>query len=83
VEAPRIVLLPVRAVPAGDVALAHLLAAIDLVARGAAVRVIITSIDGLDDVAGEALAAAQRAGVRFSLARDAGSVRAIVGPLEA
>ena len=81
-EPPHITVLPVDPIPAGDVELEHLLAAIDLVAQGVAVRVVVANVGGIDEVASAALAAAQAAGVRFGLARGEWGVRAIVGPLE-
>jgi hypothetical protein len=83
VDHPRPTLLPVAFPLAADRALAELLAAIQLVARGAATRVHVTGLAGLDDVAAQALVRAQLAGVRFTLARDQpDTVTAIIGPRE-
>jgi len=77
-------MLPVAVPLAADRALDELLAAIALVSRGAATRVHVTGLAGLDDVAAVALVRAQQAGVRFTLARDQpDTVTAVVGPREA
>ena len=64
--------------------LVDLVAAIDLVAAGGATRVIVANAEGLEEVAAEALALAQSAGVRFQLVRDQSTGRpsASVGPRE-
>jgi hypothetical protein len=83
VDHPRPTLLPVAVPIAADRALAELFAAIELVARGAATRVHVTGLAGLDEVAAQALVRAQLAGVRFTLTRDQpDTVTAIVGPRE-
>jgi hypothetical protein len=83
VDAHPLIRLPLAPKPDPDAALEDLLAAIQLVERGFARRVIVANRDGLDSVAAEALAAAQAAAVTFTLARDGlGVVRAIVGPRE-
>jgi len=50
--------------------LVDLVAAIELVASGAATCVIVSNVEGLEDVAAQALGHAQTAGVRFRLVRD-------------
>lgn len=61
--------------------LEELVAAIRLVARGTACRVVVANLEGIDSVADRALAWAQALGVRFAVARDAtGRVRAVIGP---
>ncbi len=74
--------LPVARAPMLDIELAHLLAAIELVARRVAIRVVVTGVSGIDTIAGEALAAAQAAGVRFAVVRGPGSARVVLGPPE-
>lgn len=57
-------------------------AAIDMVAGGAAPRVAIANLAGADDVAAEALVAAQAAGVAFRLVREGrGRAMIVVGPI--
>jgi hypothetical protein len=82
-EASRVIPLPgSRLVPgrlAGD-----LRSAIELVAAGAARRVVLAGIPGIEEIAPEALAWAQGAHVAFRLVRSPGALpTAIVGPLEA
>lgn len=58
--------------------------AIELVASGAARRVVLAGIPGVEDLAAEAIARAQRAHVALSLVRSQGSPPAIVvGPRDA
>jgi hypothetical protein len=59
-----------------------IVAAIDLVATGGAVRVVLASLPGPERVAAEALAHAQAAGVAFRLDRGAGRCPpcVVVGP---
>ncbi|HEX5588823.1 MAG TPA: hypothetical protein VFX65_00845 [Candidatus Limnocylindrales bacterium] len=83
-ELPRPIHLPVAVPLHDDRAMAELVTAIELVARGLARRVHVTGLAGLDDVAAHALAQAQAAGVRFTLSRDGpDAISAIVGPREA
>ena len=58
-------------------------AAIKLVARGAATRVVVSGLPDVESIAASGLAEAQAAGVAFSLARDpaTGAIRVVVGPL--
>ena len=73
--------LPVADPEAPARTLAELVAAIDLVARGVARRVVVVGEADVDAVAAQALAHAQLAGVRFSLVRDhPGSPLVVVGP---
>ena len=57
--------------------------AIDLVAGGAARKIVLAAFQGVEDVAAGALAHAQRAGVRFALSRDEEAVTVHIGPREA
>ncbi|OGO51822.1 MAG: hypothetical protein A2V84_12215 [Chloroflexi bacterium RBG_16_70_13] len=78
---PRPTLLPVAVPIAADRALGELIAAIELVAYGVAIRVHVTGLAGLDEVAAQGLVRAQLAGVRFTLTREQpDTVTAIVGP---
>jgi hypothetical protein len=64
------------------IALREVLAAVELVAGGAAARVAIVNLDGLEEVAPEGLAAAQAAGVEFRLVREStGAPTLMVGPV--
>jgi hypothetical protein len=82
VDSHRVIRHPVERSPLLDIELAHLLAAIELVARRVAVRVVVTGVSGIDGIGEDALAAAQAARVRFAVVRGAGSVRVVLGPLE-
>jgi len=84
VEPSRITLLPVD-FQAPDHLLGDLDAAIALVASGAARRVVLAGLAGVESVAAEALVHAQAAHVRFTLARSslAEVPSVVVGPLEA
>jgi hypothetical protein len=65
--------------------LAEIAAAVELVARGIARRVVLVGLEDVEAIAGDALVLAQRGGVRFALQRDAGRtalVFVIVGPRE-
>jgi hypothetical protein len=63
--------------------LEELNSAADLVASGTVRRIILAAFPGAEDVASEALAYAQGAGVAFRLARDdAGMVTVHIGPRE-
>jgi hypothetical protein len=60
----------------------EVLAAVALVVGGAATRVAIVNLQGLEQVAAQGLAAAQAAGVEFRLIREAnGAATLIVGPV--
>ena len=63
--------------------LADISAAIELVARGGARRVILTGLARPQDVAADALVVAQGAGVEFRRERNAatGAVSVLIGPL--
>jgi hypothetical protein len=65
-----------------DLDLSEIAGAIELVARGVATRVFISSLRHPERVADQALAIAQGAGVRFALQRDgrSGAVTVVVGP---
>jgi hypothetical protein len=58
-------------------------AAIELVVRGAATRVVVAGLRDVESIAADALARAQAAGVRFNLTRAAatGAISVVVGPL--
>ena len=60
-------------------------AAIALVARRAATRVIVAGLQDPAAIAADGLAEAQTAGVRFALTRDSatGAISVAIGPLEA
>lgn len=70
---------------ASEHVLADLVAAIELVASGAARRVVLAGLPGVEAVAAEALAYAQAAHVAFSLRRAPGSEApaVVIGSLEA
>jgi hypothetical protein len=77
----RPVRLPADATDRLAIARREVLAAIELVAGGGARRVAIVNLDGLEQVAAEGLAAAQREGVQFRLEREAtGAPTLVVGP---
>jgi hypothetical protein len=84
-DLPHPVRLPVVVPLEADQVEAELNAAIALVARGGARRVIVSGLPDLETLAASSLVRAQAAGVRFSLLRDAstGAIAAIVGPREA
>jgi hypothetical protein len=58
-------------------------AAIELVRRGSATRVVVAGLRDVESIAAAGLAEAQAVGVRFILTRDAatGAVSVVVGPL--
>ena len=80
-DSPRLIRLPsVRGDVSADL-LEELYGAIELVAGGAARRIVLAAFPGIEDVAAEALARAQAAGVAFSLSRDGGdAVTVHIGP---
>lgn len=72
-------LLP-RADDHQDIDLREVDVAIEMVARGAAVRVRLVGLDGADDLASLALARAQKAGVGFRFEHTGGTTRLTFGP---
>ena len=81
-DSPHVIRLPsVRHEPSEDL-LEELNAAIDLVASGAARRIVLAAFAGVEDVAAGALAHAQGAGVAFALSRDGEAVTVLIGPRE-
>ena len=80
-DTPRLIRLPAIAF---DKELADVAAAIELVAAGAARRVTLTSVRRSEEIAPEALALAQAAGVRFALKREHRNVppAIVIGPVE-
>jgi hypothetical protein len=56
--------------------------AIEMVARGAAVRVRLVGLHAADEIAPIALARAQFAGVDFRIDRDGPATRLTFGPIE-
>ena len=65
--------------------LLDIVAAIDLVAAGAARRVVLSCLPGVESVAGAALSYAQSMQVHFTIARhgEADPPSVVVGPVEA
>jgi hypothetical protein len=64
--------------------LAEIYGSIELVASGTARRIVLTAFPGIENVAAEALARAQGAGVAFSLSRDEDdAVTVHIGPRQA
>ena len=86
-DTPRVVRLPVAVdrseTASTDIALADIVAAIELVAIGGARRVILTGLAHVDEVASQALAHAQAANLEFRIERDqaTGAVTVLIGPL--
>ena len=80
-DAPRPIRLPTTAY---DQELADVAAAIQLVATGGARRVTLSGLRRPEEIASDALALAQAAGVRFALHRDRrnGPATVVVGPAE-
>ena len=76
-QRPSILPRPVDALTADT---AEVDAAIELVRRGAAVRVRLASLRNAKAVAQDAVVHAQRAGVAFSTQRDASSLTLTFGP---
>ena len=78
-DAPRPIRLPTTAY---DQELADVAAAIQLVATGSARRVTLSGLQHPDEIAADALALAQAAGVLFALQRDRrnGPATVVVGP---
>lgn len=84
-DTPRPIRLPAATQAEADRELAEVAAAVELVARGLARRVVLVGFEDVEAIAGAALVIAQRAGVRFALQRDSarpGVALAIVGPRE-
>ena len=82
-DTPRPIRLPAATRAEADRELTEVAAAVELVARGVARRVVLVGLEEVVALAGDALVIAQQAGVRFSLQRDpgrSGTVFAIVGP---
>ncbi|HEU0235634.1 MAG TPA: hypothetical protein VFR14_04230 [Candidatus Limnocylindrales bacterium] len=82
-DTPRPIRLPAATRAEADRELAEVAAAVELVARGVARRVVLVGLEELAALAGDALVIAQQAGVRFALQREpgrSGTVLAIVGP---
>jgi hypothetical protein len=81
VDAPRVFRLPATITSERERATAEVLAAVDLVASGAARRVTIQGLEQLEGVLGVGLARAQAHGIAFAVQRDGdGSVHIVVGP---
>jgi hypothetical protein len=83
VDTPRPIRLPAATRAEADRELAEVAAAVELVARGVARRVVLVGLAEVTALAGDALVIAQQAGVRFALQREpggSGTVLAIVGP---
>ena len=80
-DAPRLIHLPTSAF---DKELADVAAAIELVAARVARRVTLASLRRSEEIAPDALALAQAAGVRFGLHRDRrnGPPAIVIGPVE-
>ena len=74
--------LPSARTALGEDLLEELYGAIDLVASGAARRIVLAAFPGVEDVALGALARAQNAGVQFALSRDSEAVTVHIGPRE-
>ena len=74
--------LPSARTPLGEDLLEELYGAIDLVAGGAARKIVLAAFPGVESVAADALARAQRAGVRFAVTRDGQAVTVHIGPRE-
>ena len=74
--------LPSARTALGEDLLEELYGAIDLVASGAARRIVLAAFPGVEDVAAGALAHAQGAGVAFALSRDGEAVTVHIGPRE-
>jgi len=85
VETVHPIRLPSATVALLEHDLAEIAVAIELVARHVASRVTLTGLEDPESIAGQALALAQLAHVRFALQRDlaGGAVLVVVGPLEA
>lgn len=82
-DTPRPIRLPAATRAEADRELAEVAAAVELVARGVACRVVLVGLEELAALAGDALVIAQQAGVQFALQRErgrSGTVLAIVGP---
>lgn len=76
--------LPVEHSIGLDHILVDIVAAIELVALGGATRVVLVGLPNPEAVAADALAHAQRAGVRFALApHEGGGTSVVIGPVEA
>jgi hypothetical protein len=83
-ESSRPVRLPAAAAASRERDRLEVTAAIELVARHAATRVVVAGLQDPESVAADGLARAQAAGVRFALTRDSatGAISVAVGPLE-
>lgn len=81
-DIPRPIRTPSAPVVSTETTLADIAAAIELVARQGARKVMLVGLSRPELVAAEALAIAQTASVQFSLSRDpaSGSVSVVVGP---
>ncbi|HEU4671586.1 MAG TPA: hypothetical protein VFS32_01680 [Candidatus Limnocylindrales bacterium] len=80
-ESPRLFRLPAAVSSERAAATAELVAAVELVASGAARRVTIQGLDELEAVASVGLARARANGVAFAVMRDAdGRAHVLVGP---
>ena len=66
----------------GEDLIQELSGAIDLVANGAARTIVLAAFPGVEGVAADALARAQRAGVRFAVSREGDAVTVHIGPRE-
>lgn len=82
-EIPQPIRLPVATIAANERDLSEIVAAIELVVRGAATRVTVAGLEDPQVVAADGLVVAQRAGVEFRLARDpeTDAIRIVVGPI--
>ena len=82
-DSPHVIRLPVAGPESTTELLNEVEAAVDLVASGAVRRIVLAAFPGVEDVASEALAYAQGAGVAFRLSREnSGSVTVHIGPRE-
>jgi intracellular sulfur oxidation DsrE/DsrF family protein len=82
-ESTRPIRLPAAVEASRERVQVEISAAIELVVRGAATRVVVAGLRDVESIAADALARAQAAGVRFNLTRDAatGAISVVVGPL--
>jgi hypothetical protein len=84
-ESSRPIRLPAAAAASRERDRLEISAAIALVARRTATRVVVVGLQDPAAIAADGLAEAQAAGVRFALTRDSatGAISVAIGPLEA
>ena len=84
-ESTRPIRLPAAVAASHERDRLEISAAIALVARRAATRVVVVGLQDPAAIAAAGLAEAQAAGVRFALTRDSatGAISVAIGPLEA